>query len=446
MTEDFQTPSRAAFKLAHLSDLHLDYSSGRVSNTQGINIREQDGYDAFNEIVDDIIAHEVDAVMIAGDIFHSPKPTIRSIVQAQQGMKRLADAGIKVYSIAGNHDASDIRSDVAASKVLDRPEIGIFSHAEPYVRYEITDGVHLHLVSHHMYSQQQDTMLDVNPIPGEVNIFCTHGSIIDSITKMRLSTEQSPREVIIPDFILNEKDWSYRLLGHIHERGFAGSSDGLTDTSELRTYYNGSLIRRGFSDAETPLGRGWTLWNIDAEGNFSPEFKQVTQRAQFDFASIDCQELSSADISTLIVENLKTSKDAELPIIRQSLHNLTPAKHGALDWSTISKNTDHALSWKMKVDRIQHTPGSKLGDAADTDNIGDDEGDDADDSTMTAEEKALSALKRQSDKDLLDIYDDFAENSQTAQDIEEKLRPRSVKMSRKYIHDSRQRSLGSEED
>lgn len=439
MTEKTHDQNRPAFKLAHLSDLHLDYSSGKMVNAEGVNIREQDGYDAFNGIVDDIIAHEVDAAMIAGDIFHSPKPTIRSIVQAQQGLKKLADAGIKVYSIAGNHDASDIRSDVAASKVLDRPEIGIFSHAEPYVKYEISEGIHIHLVSHHMYSQQQDTLLDVNPVPGQVNIFCTHGSIIDSITKMRLSTEQSPREIIIPDFILNEKDWSYRLLGHVHERGFAGSSDGKQDTAGLKTYYNGSLIRRGFSDALTPLGRGWTLWSIDSAGNFTPEFKQAQQRAQFDFESIDCGELSSADISTLIIENLKTTKDSQLPILRQSLHNLSPAKHGALDWSTINKNTGHALGWKMNIERTTLTPSPPKKDETIADN--DDEG--SEESTEAVQEQEM---RLSNDRDLLEIYDDFAELSQTAQEIEEELRPRSVKMSRKFIHSSRQRSLGSQED
>lgn len=435
MTEKNQTLNRPAFKLAHLSDLHLDYSSGKMATPEGVNLREQDGYDAFNEIIDDIIAHEVDAAMIAGDIFHSPKPTIRSIVQAQQGLKRLADAGIKVYSIAGNHDASDIRSDVAASKVLDRPEIGIFSHAEPYVKYEISEGIHIHLVSHHMYSLQQGTMSNVDPVSGQINIFCTHGSIIDSITKMRLSTEQSPREIIIPDFILNEKDWSYRLLGHVHERGFAGSSDGKQDTAGLKTYYNGSLIRRGFSDAETPLGRGWTLWSIDSEGNFTPEFKQAQQRAQFDFSSIDCGELSAADISTLIVENLKTTQDSELPILRQSLHNLSPAKHGALDWSTINRNTGHALGWKMNIERTTVMP--KEAPVADSAEEGLED---------MGEEEGNQNVTVNNDRDLLDIYDEFAESSQTAQEIEETLRPRSVKMSRRFIHASKQRSLGSQED
>ena len=126
----------------------------------------------------------------------------------------------------------------------------------------------------------------VKTVDGEVNILSTHGSVIDPILHMRLSANESPREVVIPDPIIKDQNWSYTLLGHIHERGWVGSMNGKEDTAETRIYYNGSLIRRGFSDAETPLGRGWTLWTVDSDGNFSHEMKQIAQRPQYDLSLI----------------------------------------------------------------------------------------------------------------------------------------------------------------
>ena len=257
------------FKIAHLSDLHLQYRSSRLTTESGINLREMDGYLSFATCVNEIINENCDAAIVAGDVFHIPNPSIRAIIFAQKQFRKLADAGVKVYILAGNHDSLDVVGDIAASKVLDDSFRGIYSGAEPYVHYEITDGINLHMCSHHLYSLQSETMSQIKPIEGELNILSTHGSVIDPHLKEKLHTDQSPREVVIPKQILTDKNWSYTFLGHIHERGFVGSKDKKNDSLKKRIYYNGSLIRRGFSDKEVPLGRGWTLWEIDENGKFT---------------------------------------------------------------------------------------------------------------------------------------------------------------------------------
>ena len=415
------------FTLAHMSDLHLDYRTGLVINEQGINVREQDGYDTFHAIVDDIIAHDVDAATISGDIFHSPRPSIRAIVEAQKGLKKLAEAGIKVYSLAGNHDASDAKADIASSKVVDYPEIGIYSHVEPYVHYEIADGIHLHLVSHHMYGEQSETMMQVEPIPGEINIFSTHGSVIDSITQIKLTTEQSPREIIIPNFILNEKDWSYRLLGHIHERGFVGDTSGLgEDSAGLKTYYNGSIIRRGFSDKDNGLGRGWTLWTIKPDGTFEHEKKSFEQRYQRDFPSIDCEGMNSLEITDLLVEQLASTRDEHLPIIRQSLTNITPAQHSSLDWRTINQFSNHTLTWDIK--REYATPEIFQSETTISENEED-------------YESEVARITMENTGDLVDVYDTWSQQSSVIDQLDESVKKRAVKTSREYIKKSKEQLL-----
>lgn len=401
------------FKLAHLSDLHLGYRSSRRTTAQGINIREADGYLAFAQCVKEIIAEECDAAVVCGDVFHSSHPSIRSVVFAQNQFRKLAEAGVKVYILGGNHDISDRAEELSAARVLDDPYRGIYSSAEPYVKHEITPGVHLHLVSHHAYSYQRDTFESIAPVSSEVNIFSTHGSVIDPLLKEKLHTELSPREIVIPEFLLNDKDWSYTLLGHIHERGWTGSRDKKTDTSKTKVYYNGSTVRRGFSDKEVPLGKGWTLWSISPSGVFSPAPKKIAQRAQMDFAPINAEGLSAEEISDMIIENLKASQlngtefDSKVaPILRQKLVNISPAQSSSLNYATIEKNSQHALHWIV----------SKV--AKDTDG---------------QEVDVVQAGDISGSGDIVKVFDEWAKKSKTIEDTQKEIRDTVITQSRHFV-------------
>lgn len=350
--------------IAHLSDLHLGYSSSNCKlNPQGVRWREADGYMAWIREIKDIINDgTVDVVLIAGDVFHTPTPSILAVKQAQKGVRMLADAGIPAVILTGNHDTSDVRSELAATALLNDPDHGVYSHYEPYATYDVNDDVRLHLISHHLYKEQASTWDKVKPTKGKINIFSTHGSMIDPLTKLAMHTDASPREVIIPDEIVNNPGWDYRLLGHIHERGFVGSSDdGKSDTAHLKTYYNGSLIRRGFSDGETPLGRGWTKWTVQSDGLLLPEFHTVAQRPQEDLPVINALDLSAADITDIAydhvsnaVEDIKSPFTA--PILRQRVVNITPEKRKAVDQAMLRKLAAPALSWQLSMKTIQDEP------------------------------------------------------------------------------------------
>lgn len=350
--------------IAHLSDLHLGYSSSNCKlNPQGVRWREADGYMAWIREIKDIINDgTVDVVLIAGDVFHTPTPSILAVKQAQKGVRMLADAGIPVVILTGNHDTSDVRSELAATALLNDPDHGVYSHYEPYATYDVNDDVRLHLISHHLYKEQASTWDKVQPTNGKINIFSTHGSMIDPLTKLAMHTDASPREVIIPDEIVNNPGWDYRLLGHIHERGFVGSSDdGKSDTSHLKTYYNGSLIRRGFSDGETPLGRGWTKWTVQPDGLLLPEFHTVAQRPQEDLPVINALDLSAADITDIAYDHVSNAVEGikspfTAPILRQRVVNITPEKRKAVDQAMLRKLAAPALSWQLSMKTIQDEP------------------------------------------------------------------------------------------
>jgi len=404
-----------SFRLATIADTHLGYSTGRQTNRQGINLRVADGYLALNRIISEIIESDVDAVLLCGDLFHTPHPEIRDIVFAQNQFKRLWKANIPIYILAGNHDVNDVQDSISAARVVSLPEHNIFSNAEPYVQYEIADGINLHMVSHHLYSTQQETMKDVEPIPGTINIFATHGSIINPLTDLAIRNG-SPREIIIPDKILNQVDWDYRILGHIHERGFTGSEDGgVTDTANLKTYYNGSTIRRGFSDKDVALGRGWTLWEISENGLFVPEFKTISQRPQYDFETIDAKDMLPSEVSQQIIENLKNTQvngnnfdPATAPILRQTVSNLSSAKYQALDLKTITEQSQHAMTWSIKQTNIETL-----------------------DSRGNA--KSVSLESGHDGRNMLEIYEDWLPSSNVLENASEDLREKVESQTKEFI-------------
>ena len=219
------------FKIAQISDCHLGYRSGQFrDNETGINLREQDGYDALDKAIDEIIEAKPDVVICSGDMFHSPKPSIYTIIQCKKILQKLVKAGIPFYNIAGNHDAEDSIREIPANAVIDEPLLGLYSYTEPYVVVEISPGIVCHFVSHHGFIAQQETMKRLKTIKGKFNILVTHGSVYDTNMNMILHSESEPREIVIPEEIMN-MDWDYTLMGHIHERGWVSSTDGLTDTS-----------------------------------------------------------------------------------------------------------------------------------------------------------------------------------------------------------------------
>ena len=89
--------------ISHISDIHLGYSQFNLLE------RENDVYDAFEEAVNRSISEHADLIILAGDIFHTPRPSGSSIVKLADELKKFREASIPVYFILGEHDMSRIK-------------------------------------------------------------------------------------------------------------------------------------------------------------------------------------------------------------------------------------------------------------------------------------------------------------------------------------------------
>lgn len=83
-------------KIALISDVHLG------TKQYGIKERYQDFLDSFRNFGDSV--YGVDAVVIGGDLFDSPRPDAHSVLCAQKVVGNLKRFGCRVLGIDGNHD------------------------------------------------------------------------------------------------------------------------------------------------------------------------------------------------------------------------------------------------------------------------------------------------------------------------------------------------------
>ena len=93
-----------SLRFIHFSDTHLGFSDLDLADKDGNNIRENDVYKSFSNIIDIIIERKPDFVVHAGDIFHRSSPTNKALIVAAQQLSRLSQANIPFYMVAGNHD------------------------------------------------------------------------------------------------------------------------------------------------------------------------------------------------------------------------------------------------------------------------------------------------------------------------------------------------------
>ncbi|MBT7102641.1 exonuclease SbcCD subunit D [archaeon] len=85
-------------RFAHLADCHL--GSWRQEELQKLNFR------SFQKIIDTCIQEQVEFILISGDLFDSAYPPIEILKDSFAEFKKVKDANIPVYLIAGSHDFS----------------------------------------------------------------------------------------------------------------------------------------------------------------------------------------------------------------------------------------------------------------------------------------------------------------------------------------------------
>lgn len=85
-------------KFAHLGDCHL--GGWRHPELKELN------FQSFKFAIDKCIREKVDFILIAGDLFDSPYPPIDILKETFSEFRKLKEAGVPVFIVAGSHDYS----------------------------------------------------------------------------------------------------------------------------------------------------------------------------------------------------------------------------------------------------------------------------------------------------------------------------------------------------
>ncbi len=93
-------------RFIHISDVHLDTAFAGRPDALRSRLRHA-SLEALERCVSTALAEEVDALLIAGDLFDGPHLSFETERFLLRQLGRLADAGIQVVYATGNHDPGD---------------------------------------------------------------------------------------------------------------------------------------------------------------------------------------------------------------------------------------------------------------------------------------------------------------------------------------------------
>src|ERR1700722_15219431 len=95
------------YRFVHAADIHLD------SPLRSLALRDPDLAElignatrrAFTDIVDLCLTEQVDALLLAGDLYDGEQTSMKTARFLVDQIHKLDEAGVRVFIIRGNHDA-----------------------------------------------------------------------------------------------------------------------------------------------------------------------------------------------------------------------------------------------------------------------------------------------------------------------------------------------------
>jgi DNA repair protein SbcD/Mre11 len=247
-------------KLAHIADPHLGIRQYHRQTAGGINQREADVAQAFRAAIDGVIRAVPDIVVIAGDLFHSVRPTNAAIVFAFRQLQRLRDAMPKapIVLIAGNHDTP--RSVETGSILRLFEEVGV-EVATTEARRLVYPDLDLSIFA----VPRQALLAPERPVlrpegPERHQLLVVHLEVEGEYSIHRGAGDFGG--AVVDRRELNLEDWTYVALGHYHTQHqvarnawYAGALD-----------YIGPNIwgERADESEHGDHGKGWLLVDLDS--------------------------------------------------------------------------------------------------------------------------------------------------------------------------------------
>jgi exonuclease SbcD len=284
-------------RLLHTADWHV-----------GSTLAGLDRFDEAGRLLEELFAaarsEQVDAVVVAGDIFDNPMPGNASQKLVFDFFARLSGTGIRAIVLAGNHDGqvfvpSKSLLSLGTASVFEKPsqmwyQVGLRSRADEPVVVTALPYPHERVVMrlngagddvHGDYASSVSTFirwLAGQMHASDINIFAAHLMIGGA----QLTDTERPMSVspffAVPAQSLPSQTM-YNALGHVHRHQQLVNAP-------TRSEYSGSIFRVNFSEEGTP--KGFNLVDADTKGNLTIQFCEL--RSAIELHNVECNTLDWA--------------------------------------------------------------------------------------------------------------------------------------------------------
>ncbi|OLS36456.1 DNA repair exonuclease [Bacillus sp. MRMR6] len=254
----------------HAADLHLDSPMIGLKDLPAaiLSRLRESTFTALKRLTSYAIDEQVDFVILAGDLFDGEDRSLRAQSRFRNEMLRLAEAGIPVYVVHGNHDHLNgtwVHIDMP-------PNVKVFDSEVEMKVLETRRGdtVHLYGFSYptrHVYERKIDDYKRIEPADFHIGIL--HGN--ESSSK----EHDNYAPFSVKDLIALKYD--YWALGHIHKRTILSEHPSIV--------YPGNIQGRNKKELEV---KGCYHVNLD-EFTTSLEFTE-TSDVVWEEAVVDADE------------------------------------------------------------------------------------------------------------------------------------------------------------
>lgn len=359
-------------KILHLADVHLGMENyGRLDPATGLSTRLADFCATFDEAIDRALGEPVDAVLFAGDAYKTRDPTPTYQREFARRIRRLADAGIPVVILAGNHDLPNAAQRATSTEifgVLGLPNVFVSRRVEtlrldtrhgplqvvtlPWLtrsavlsREEYRDGT-LRELNEIMVTKLEALVGDqaqrLEPDLPAVLVGHCHLFGAEIGAERWLAVGEDP---MIAESALRDPNFDYVALGHIHRQQLRHGPPPIA--------YSGSINRVDFSEEKEEKG----FWLVDlAPGRADPQFVPVNARP---FETVEVTP-DGDDPTGQVLRVLQRREHRLRDAVVRVIVNLQPEQEGRLDEGEVRKALGSAFYAAPIQQRIEQRRRERL--------------------------------------------------------------------------------------
>lgn len=281
------------YRFVHAADIHLD------SPLRSLALRHPDLAElignatrrAFVRVIDVCLDEQVDALLIAGDLYDGDQTSMKTARFLAEQLRRLSQAGIRVFIIRGNHDALS-----KITKELVLPDsVKVFGGRAEAIDINRAPGrvpVVVHGLSFAQPHAPESLLGRFRPtVDGAVNIGLLHTSLAGA----------PGHDLYAPCSVadLQASGFHYWALGHVHKRSAIEGGCAIVMPG----------IPQG-RDINEAGPKSVTLVTIANDRSIHIE-ERITSVAQFERISVDASGLEDwRDLVAAVTQALEEERDA----------------------------------------------------------------------------------------------------------------------------------------